>query len=488
VDEIPFRSATELVAALRARQVSSRELLDTYLKRVERLDSEINAIVMIDAERALAEADAADRATVRGDADGALHGLPMTIKDSIETAGIRTTAGAPEYADHVPMDDAPAVARLRAAGAIVFGKSNLPAFAGDCQTYNDMFGTTNNPWDTTRTPGGSSGGAAAAIAAGLTGLELGSDWGGSIRIPAHFCGVYALKPSWGIVPLRGHIPPAPGTLTELDVAVLGPLGRSADDLDLALGVLAGADAARAVAWTLQLPGPRAEGVAELRVAVCLDDPYFPIDSEVGDVLGAAVDELARAGAKVVDRAALPELAEGHAVAQSLIQGSIAHSLPDPEFDRLVGVAAAAARDDDSPPARWARNITQRARDLHRVAEHRARLQQQWADVFRTVDVLVCPVTPSTAFPHDHGDVDARTIEVSGRRVPYSDQFAWLQAIGAVRLPAVVAPAGLTRTGLPVGIQIVGPAFEDRTAIHLARTLAGLVGGFTVPPLARLVAP
>ncbi len=481
MEGLALRPASELVVALRNREVSSRELLDVYLERIERLNGDLTAVVTIDAERARQQADAADRATMRGEADGALHGLPITVKDSIETAGIRTTAGATELADHVPAADAPAVARLRAAGAVVFGKTNLPAWAGDCQTYNDLFGTTNNPWDQARTAGGSSGGAAAAVAAGLTALELGSDWGGSIRIPAHFCGVYGLKPTWGVVPLRGHVPPPPGTLTEMDVAALGPLGRSAADLDLALSVLAGPDAAQAAAWTLQIPQPRASEVRGYRVAVCLDDPYFALDREVGDVLQAAVDALGAAGAKVDDRADLPDLAAGHDVAQRLIQGSIGHSLPELEYERLIKVAASASDDDDSPPVRWARNITQRARNLHTVREQRARQQAQWADLFGHYDVVLCPVTPSAAFPHDHDDVDSRTIQVNGHPIPYADQFAWLQAVGAARLPAVVAPVGCVRSGLPVGIQIVGPLLEDRTPIDVARRLADLIGGYAPPP-------
>src|SRR6188472_2984600 len=222
----PFASASELAAAIRSRLISSRELLELYLGRIERFNPALNAIVTLDADRARAEADAADAAIARGDDLGPLHGVPITIKDSIETAGMRTTSGAKMLTDYVPQHDAVTVARLRAAGAIVFGKSNLPEFAGDSQSFNDLFGTTNNPWDPQRTPGGSSGGAAAAVASGLTGLELGSDIGGSLRIPAHFCGVYTIKPTWGIVPMTGHIPPPPDAQRDVDVGVIGPLTRS----------------------------------------------------------------------------------------------------------------------------------------------------------------------------------------------------------------------------------------------------------------------
>jgi amidase len=294
--------------------------------------------------------------------------------------------------------------------------------------------------------------------------------------------VYGLKPSWGIIPLRGHIPPPPGTLSELDVAVLGPLARSADDLALALDVLAGPDVNQAVAWTLTLPPPRGKTLVDYRIAFSLDDPYFPLDSEVGDALHAAIDALVAAGATIADNVELPDLAEGHDIAQRLIQGSISHSIPDADFEQLVTKAAAVGDRDDSTPAKWARNITQRARDLNLVRERRAQLRVQWAEVFRHHDVVLCPVTPSAAFPHDHGDVDERTIQVNDRPIPYAEQFAWLQAIGVAELPAVVAPVGLTRSALPVGIQIVGPPLEDHTPIDVARHLASLIGGFTPPGL------
>ena len=204
--DLAFRSATDLVAALRKREISSREALDHFLARAERFNPGINAIVAWDIEAARARAGAADAATARGQSWGPLHGLPMTIKDSIEVVGMPTTCGAPELREHRAVVNAPAVQRLLDAGAVLFGKTNLPIYAGDFQSYNEVYGTTNNPWDVTRIPGGSSGGAAAALAAGLTGFELGSDIGGSIRNPAHFCGVYGLKPSWGVVPSRGHIP------------------------------------------------------------------------------------------------------------------------------------------------------------------------------------------------------------------------------------------------------------------------------------------
>src|SRR5215813_13046429 len=295
MSDIAFRSALELVVALRNREVSSRELLDHYLKRVERYNPQINAVVTLDVDRARKRADEADQALARGELWGPLHGLPMTIKDTIETAGLRTTAGAPIHTNHIPAHDAPVVARLKAAGAIVFGKTNTPVFAGDAQTYNPIFGVTNNPWDLTRSPGGSSGGSAAALSAGLTGLELGSDIGGSIRNPAHYCGVYGHKPSYDIIPLRGHIPGPPGLLSGTDIAVLGPLARSAKDLSLVLGLLVGPDEDEGVAWRLELPSPRRGALREYRVAAWLDDPVCPVDNEVRRRLEATVEALRHKG-------------------------------------------------------------------------------------------------------------------------------------------------------------------------------------------------
>jgi amidase len=480
--DLGHTSATELVAALRSRRIGSRELLDHYVERVERLDPALNAVVTLDVERARREAGAADEAAARGEPLGPLSGLPMTVKDSLETAGLRTTCGAPDLADHVPERDADAVARFRAAGAVIFGKTNLPTYAMDWQSYNPLFGTTNNPWDTTRTPGGSSGGAAAALAAGLTGFEIGSDIGGSIRVPAHFCGVFGLKPSHGIVPVRGHIPGPPGTLGAPDIAVLGPMGRSADDLDLGLDLLAGPDAATAVAWRLELPPPRADRLTGYRVAAWLDDPYCTVDRDVLDVLVAAVEALRGEGVTVDDRARPVELPTADRLFRQLLQGALSDGYPQRVFDRLVAEVAAAGPDDDSPRLRTAHAATQRKRDWNTAHEQRMRLAALWAEFFRDHDVLLCPVTPTAAIPHDHEpDINARTIEVDGRTRPYGDQFVWPGLVGMAYLPAAVVPVGRTPQGLPVGLQVVAPHLEDRTAVDVARRISAVLGGFRPPP-------
>src|SRR6266540_79829 len=268
-------TAGRLAAAIAAKEVGSRELLDLYLDRIDRLNPPLNAVVTLDVDRAREAAAVADEAAARGDSHGPLHGLPITVKDAIEVGGIRSTGGAVELSGHVPAQDGVAVARLKAAGAIVFGKTNVPRWSGDLQTYNEIFGTTNNPWDTSRGPGGSSGGAATAVACGFTGFELGTDIGGSIRIPSHCCGVFGLKPSFGVIPQRGYLDHVGGGSTDADINVFGPIARSADDLELLLGVLAGPEPERAEAWRLDLPASDARTLGEFRIGTWLDDAASP---------------------------------------------------------------------------------------------------------------------------------------------------------------------------------------------------------------------
>jgi amidase len=476
---IGLEPASTLVTRLRRRELSSRELVDVYLDRIDRHNPVLNAVVTLDAERARAEAAAADEAAARGEDLGPLHGLPVTVKDSIETASLRTTCGAPELAGHVPRRDATAVARLRAAGALVLGKTNTPTWAADAQTDNPLFGRTNNPWDVARSPGGSSGGPAAAVAAGLSGLDLGSDIGGSIRMPAGYCGVYGLRPSFGVVPTRGHLPPPSGVRTELDMSVFGPLARGADDLALALDVLAGPDEARAVGWRLELPPPRADRLSGYRIAAWLDDPSCPVDAAVLDVLTAVVDALRHDGVKVDDDAGPVDLAGSARLFQRLVQPFMGTTLSDAEFAALTALAASGER---TPRARWARHVTAPVRRWAFAHEERLSVTASWARFFRDHDVLLCPVTPTTAIEHDATpDPDERRITVNGVEVPYWEQVRWTQALSIAHLPVATVPVGLSAAGLPVGVQIVGPHLEDRTVLDVARRLADVVGGYRSPP-------
>ena len=467
--ELAFVPAVELTDRLRRGEVGSRELLDLYLDRIDRFGGGLNAVVTLDVERARARADEADAARAQGLSWGPLHGLPLTVKDVFETAGLRTTCGVPALADHVPAEDAVAVARLRAAGAVLFGKTNTPAWAMDVVTRNDLFGETVNPWASDRSPGGSSGGAAAAVAAGLTSLELGSDLGGSIRYPAHFCGVFGLKPTWGLVPSRGHIPPPPGALGEMDVCSAGPLGRAAEDLELVLSVIAGADEPRATAWRVELPPPRAE-----HVAVWLDDPAYPIAADVRRLL-----EDAAASVGAVEVSAPVSLLEVTTLNLRLL-APIGAGLASPEVAERWRVEAA-ARDYEPDPRdavawqHWA-GITHT--DWLAADEERQRLAARWREAFADFDAVLLPVAPVPAIPKDQAPLGVdRWLEIDGVRRGWRELFAWSTLPGTVHLPAVSAPVGLTPDGLPVGVQVVAAYGHDRTAIEVARRL----GRFVAPP-------
>ncbi|QXJ25673.1 amidase [Actinomadura graeca] len=478
--DLTFRSAGELAAAVAAKEVSSVELLDHYLARVERLDPQVNAIVARDEEGARAAALAADRAVSQGGPLGRLHGVPVTIKDSIEVAGMRTTGGSARWGHHVSTADAEAVARLKDAGAVVFGKSNLPADARDWQTYNEIYGTTNNPWDPARGPGGSSGGSAAALAAGLTGLELGGDTAGSIRVPAHFCGVYGLRPSYGIVPRHGSVSGhAPGSLAEFDMAVLGPLGRHADDLDLGLDVLAGADRDHAPAWRLELPAPRADTLRGFRVAAWLDDPFCPVDGEPAAIMQAVLEAVRAEGAAVAERAGPVGLEETMALYLPLLMAQSGLIEPEESYAALLGLAAA-----EGAEGGFASDMTVGFRDWHALDERRQHSRRRWAGFFRDVDVLLCPVSPTAAFPHDQRPDpgwSVRTLKVNGTDRAYGEMLTWVAPASVNYLPAAVAPAGTTRDGLPVGIQVIAPYLHDRTAVRFVQCLAEVIGGFRRPP-------
>ncbi len=473
-----FADATSCAQAVRDRAVSSRELLDALLDRVDRLDGATNAVVTLDAERARDRADEADRVTAAGGSWGPLHGVPMTVKDVWETAGLRTTSGAPELADHVPDEDAVSVARLRAAGAVIFGKTNTPLYAGDVQTFNELFGTTGNPWDPARTPGGSSGGSAAAVAAGLTPLELGSDIGGSIRMPSHLCGTFGLKPSWPVVPSRGHIP---GGLAETDVNQGGPMARSVRDLALGLDVLAGPIPEDAPAWRLDLPAPDAPvAVDGLRIDLVVDDADFPVSAEVRDLLRAGADRLADAGAQVVERPLPVPLTELFASWQRLVLPIIGTGLPDATYEEFAALAAQLGGDDRASLAVRSLTSTYRAHDAadQLRQHHRAR----WAERFDSTDLVVMPALQVPAFPHDtERTMPERTIDVDGRPISHLDLTAWCGGIGTLLLPVAVVPFGRTGTGLPVGAQLVGPYLRDRSVLAAAEAITSVLGGFVAPP-------
>jgi amidase len=476
MEDVEFASARDIADAIAGRQISSREVLDRVLDRIAKLDGAINAVVTIDSERARAEATAADDMVVRGDELGPLHGVPMTVKDSWETAGMRTTSGAPELREHVPQHDAWPVAALRTAGAIVFGKTNLPYFAGDCQTYNDVFGTTNNPFDPERTCSGSSGGAGAALACGFTPLELGSDIGGSIRSPAHVNGVVGHKPTFGIVPTHGHVPGPPGSLSGADIAVGGPMARTVDDCALVLDVLAGPDRWNTPAWRLELPAPHHERLGDYRVAVWSDDPACPVARDVVALVEQAATRLAEGGATVdIDARPVITFESGAANFDALLAAALSGGYPKESFDRM----AAATGDDES--ARVKRLTAMRHREWLSHHERRQHHRRRWEEFFADWDVILMPVQPVPAIPHDQSPFGSRTIDVDGTERPYTDLLRWVGVPGEAYLPSTVVPVGLTPAGLPVGVQVVGPYLHDRTTLDVAARLFELSGGCPRPP-------
>jgi amidase len=474
--ELAYASAIEVANNIRQKGISSREALDYLLARVEKLDKSINSVVTVDAARAQAEADAADSALARGEVRGPLHGVPMTVKDSFQTAGMRTTSGAPELANFTPQEDAWPVARLREAGAIIFGKTNLPIYAGDLQSYNEIFGTTNNPYDLSRTPGGSSGGSAAALACGFTPLELGSDIGGSIRLPSHMSGVVGHKPSYGIVPAHGQIPGPPGTLTLADLAVAGPMARSVEDLELGLDLMAGPNRWERPAWRLKLPAPRRRAFKSYRIAAWLDDPHCRVEPEVRTLLENAAQKLAGAGVRV-DPDARPEFTlekvadTFFALLQSALAGGVAR-------DTIEHYAASTG---NTPVDRTRRIFAMRHREWLSYNERRQQMRRRWEEFFQKWDAMLLPVMPCPAIPHDHSDPQAaRLARVGDEERPYWELITWMAPAGACYLPATVVPVGQLRNALPVGIQIVGPYLHDRTTLDVAKHLLEMVGGCPRP--------
>jgi len=478
--KLAFEPALSLARKIREKDISAVELLEFYLQRVEQHNPALNAIIFTQLEKARQRAQDADAALSRGEHWGPLHGVPMTIKDSFDWVGSPSTWGNPKFKDNYPERDTETVERLQNAGAVIFGKTNIPLNLSDWQSFNVIYGTTNNPWDTSRVPGGSSGGSAAALAAGLTGLELGSDIGASIRNPAHYCGVFGHKPTYGVVP-PGHL--LPGNCAHTDISVSGPLARNAADLAAALDIVAGPEADEAVGWKLDLPKPSKTTLRDFKVGVLLTSPCCAQDNELTDQLQNVVDRLAQAGVQVDDTARPAiDLERSHYVYLMLLRAATGKDISDEEFDQFLARKAARSEEDNSYHAKVDRGVTLFHREWWRYHTERQKLRFAWAEFFREYDLLLCPIAASAAFPHDHeGERADRTIPVNGKPEPTVDQLFWAGLSCNVYLPSTVAPVGLTRSGLPCGLQIVGPYLHDHTCIEFARLLEQELGGF-VPPL------
>ena len=483
-----WESATDLVGLLRDGEVSAVELLDLQLERVASVNPALNAVVALDEDGARAQARRSDEARARGEDPGPLGGLPMTLKDVFEVVGMPATCGFPHLAEHRPRQDADIAARLREAGAVIFGKTNVPEGAGDHQSYNAVYGVTRNPWDPSRSPGGSSGGSAAAVAAGMTPLEVGSDVGGSIRCPAHFCGVWGHKSSYSVVSLRGHIPPAPVSSRAVEMAVGGPIARDARDLELAMDVIAGPDAVDRKGKRWALPQPRHERLEDFRVAVLLEADGAPVDGAYRGALEVFVDELGRAGCSVTTLRK-PPVDSQHAldVYFDILFGLFGGGAPEPIYDAFRALAPEAPADDRTFAARMGRASRLTARAWFARLDDRIRLQEQWEAFFQDVDVLLCPVMATVAFPHDHSGVDHtaqlhRTVEIDGEPAPYLANLCWPGLITVANLPATAIPTRQMVDGLPAGIQAVSAYLEDRTTMRFATLVQERLGGFVQPPL------
>jgi amidase len=478
-----FKTAVELSTALKAKQVSAVELTQDAIGRIERHDGKINAICVRDFDRALEAARAADTALSRGETRPLL-GIPVTVKESYNIAGLPTTWGFPPQKDFVAREDALSVARIKDAGGVILGKTNVPVALGDWQSYNDIYGTTNNPFDLAHTPGGSSGGSSAALAAGYGPLSIGSDIGGSLRVPAFHCGVYAHKPTFALVPIRGHTPPPlPPLPFDRDLSVIGPMTRGAADLALLLDVMAGPDPLEAgKGYSLTLPKARHTSLKDFRVLLIDTDPLLPTDKDVRGAIDKLAGHLAKAGVAVTRQSPLlPDFAASSRLYMRILMSLLGSTFPPDDYAGAQAAAAQLKPDDMSLRAERLRGITLSHRDWVMADGGRTRLRAQWRELFKTFDAVICPIMPTPAYKQDQSpDQEERRISIDGKDYPYPDQLAWPGIATLPGLPSTAIPLGLNAQGLPLGVQIVGPWLEDRTPLKLAELIEQEFGGF-IPP-------
>jgi amidase len=476
----PFATATELLADLRAGRFTSRELTEMYIRRIEKYDSRLNAVVVRDFERAREAARAADQG-----GSGLLRGLPITLKESINVAGLHTTCGVPEWKDFLSQHDAPAWNRLRAAGAVLMGKTNVPPMLADWQAANPIYGRTNNPWDLGRSPGGSSGGAATAIAAGLSALEVGSDIGGSIRVPAAFCGVYGHRPSETLLPRNGEFPFPPLPNSAFLMGVQGPIARSAADLELALSILAGPDVGEDVAWRVQLPAPRHDRLADVRVGVLPTIPWIVLDDRIGAALEDLATRLGKLGCTVrrMQPEGLGDWKEHYLLYRTLLVMMTSARLP---AERRQLYLSWYRKYDSEFSRASARGLEAPASEALLWSAQRERYRAAWRAFFRDCDVLLAPAFSTLAFPHverpfptDESDFTL-SLTINGQDAPYMRGLVYPSVATLAGQPATAFPVGRSPEGLPIGLQAIGPYLEDLTPIRFAALLAREIGGFTKP--------
>jgi len=470
--------ATDQLSALASRRVSALELLEASLSRQQQVHGQLNAVVATSLERALEHARAIDERRAKGEPMGPLTGLPMTIKDTFDVVGMPGSSGLEALRRRVA-EDADVVRNVRDAGAVIWGKTNVPVMAGDWQSFNGLYGTTNNPWDVTRTPGGSSGGAAAALAAGVTALEVGSDIGGSLRVPANFCGVFSHKPTWGLVSQHGHVPPSPGSWSERDLNVVGPMARSARDLRLLLSVIENGP--------LGAKAPPAD-LKTARIGLWLDEPSFPLDPEVRAAIESFAAELTAAGAEVVPIKTPVHAPTLMGAYQTLLGAVLGEDMPPAMIrgmERLRGWAKWSLNRGAGPLSTAALTLAYTATHREWMAADavRNRLRREVLGVFESYDVILAPISPVVAFPHNHRPFGKRTLATSaGPTIPYNAMLNWIALATALHLPATTVPAGLAASGLPVGAQLIGPPGGDARTLAIAQAIDENVRGFVAPVL------
>ncbi|WP_449288136.1 amidase [Marinobacter salarius] len=489
MEPLHYRSAAELISDLKNGELTSVDVTQAFLNRIRQCNDTINAVVTLDEEKALEKARQADEVRAQGETLGALHGLPLTLKDTWEVAGMACTAGAPALKDYIPTKHADVVQRLEDAGAIILGKTNVPIYATDLQSYNKLFGVTNNPHNLAHTPGGSSGGAAAALAAGMTPLEVGSDLAGSIRTPAHFCGVFGHKPSRALVSFRGHIPGPPGTESRPDLAEGGPLARSAKDLELLLNVIAGPAERERNSWQLAMAPATIHSLEQTRVGLWLKDPLCPIDDELLNGYQQLGRTLESNGALVAEAQHQLLNLEHILPAYFNLLGSLLSTSMKPAQRRqmmwisrlerwlhLFGPVTAFIGE-------YGRGVNQPVHQWMAWSEMREKMRAEITTLFDEFDVLLTPITPTTAIRHDHSNpVFKRQITVAGQPRAYMDQFCWIALATLLGLPATSVPIGKTADGLPFNVQVIGAPGMDLTTIRFAELLeASGLAGFQQPP-------
>jgi amidase len=475
-------SASQMMALVRSRQISCVELLQMHIQRIEAMDGSINAVVVRCFEQAQARAQAADEALQRGESWGPLHGLPITIKESFDFPGTPTTWGFAEHRDNIANQPAEAVQRLLDAGAIVMGKTNVPVALSDWQSFNPVYGTTHNPWDLRRSPGGSSGGSAAALASGMSALELGSDIGASIRNPAHYCGVYGHKPTWGVVPKRGHQLPGMRCAESGDISVAGPMARSAKDLQLAMDALTSPLSQFGPMGWMPAQWRPSKPLKQCQVAIVVDDAESPVDQSIQQRMHALADFLRAQGVSVqMDRRPV-DSAQSHRVYMHLLRAATGAWLSADAYQKFQSLARSSDPAKDTMAERVWRGSTLSHRDWVEFDQQRALLRQQWNLYFESVDLLIAPVANSPAILHNHqGERWERMVKVNGQDRPHTDGLFWAGYPSVVGLPATAIPLGLSPEGLPVGAQIIGNTLADPLCLAMAQWLEDEWLGFTPPP-------